>query len=58
MQRAPYETANHEPAAVISVRGEATLLVDPEVADLTVVISAHARDRREAHAAGFATREA
>ncbi len=34
--------------AVISVRGEATLLVDPEVADLTVVINAHARDRREA----------
>jgi uncharacterized protein len=34
--------------AVISVRGEATLLVDPEVADLTVVVSAQARDRREA----------
>lgn len=35
-------------AAVISVRGEATLTVDPEVADLTVVVTAHARDRREA----------
>lgn len=35
-------------SAVISVRGEATLLVDPEVADLTVVVSAQARDRREA----------
>jgi uncharacterized protein YggE len=34
--------------AVISVRGEATLLVDPEVADLTVIVTAHARDRREA----------
>src|SRR5258708_7973415 len=34
--------------AVISVRGEATLLVDPEVADLTVVVTAQARDRREA----------
>jgi len=36
------------PPAVISVRGEATLLVDPEVVDLTVVVTAHARDRREA----------
>lgn len=35
-------------SAVISVRGEATLLVDPEVADLTVAITAQARDRREA----------
>ncbi|MBS2964370.1 SIMPL domain-containing protein [Actinocrinis puniceicyclus] len=35
-------------AAVISVRGEATMLVDPEVADLTVSVTAHARDRREA----------
>ncbi|MGH6656468.1 MAG: SIMPL domain-containing protein [Actinocrinis sp.] len=34
--------------AIISVRGEATLLVDPEVADLTIVVVAHARDRREA----------
>lgn len=34
--------------AVISVRGEATLLVDPEVADLTVVVTAQSRDRREA----------
>lgn len=34
--------------AVISVRGEATMLVDPEVAELTVVVTAHARDRREA----------
>jgi uncharacterized protein YggE len=34
--------------AVISVRGEATLVVDPEVADLTVVVTAQARDRREA----------
>ncbi|HZP54400.1 SIMPL domain-containing protein [Actinocrinis sp.] len=33
---------------MISVRGEATLLVDPEVADLTAVIIAQARDRREA----------
>ena len=36
------------PSAVISVRGEAMLLVDPEVADLTVVITSQARDRREA----------
>jgi uncharacterized protein YggE len=48
MQRAPYEAASPESTAVISVRGEATLQVDPEVADLTVVITAHARDRREA----------
>lgn len=34
--------------AVISVRGEATMLVDPEVVDVTVVVTAHARDRREA----------
>lgn len=34
--------------AVISVRGEATMLVDPEVVDLTVMVTAHARDRREA----------
>jgi len=51
----PRDSARSEPAAsgsasaaVISVRGEATLLVDPEVADLTVVIIAQARDRREA----------
>jgi len=51
----PHESAPSVPApreaaspAVISVRGEATLLVDPEVADLTVVIIAQARDRREA----------
>ena len=50
MQRAPYEPAHHDSpsAAVISVRGEATLMADPEVADLTVAITAHARDRREA----------
>jgi uncharacterized protein len=34
--------------AVISVRGEALLVVEPEVVDLTVVISAQAKDRREA----------
>ena len=34
--------------AVISVCGEATMLVDPEVVDLTIVVTAHARDRREA----------
>lgn len=47
---APSVSAPREAAspAVISVRGEATLLVDPEVADLTVVIIAQARDRREA----------
>jgi uncharacterized protein YggE len=33
---------------VVSVRGEASLLVDPEVADLTVVVTSQARDRREA----------
>ncbi len=64
MQRASYESSETlraeggQPAvvalppdstpAVISVRGEATLLVDPEVADLTIVVTAHARDRREA----------
>ncbi len=64
MQRASHEPPEHgrpggatmqpgpRPApaqpAVISVRGEATLLVDPEVVDLTVVVTAHARDRREA----------
>lgn len=42
----PREAASR--SAVISVRGEATLMVDPEVADLTVVITAQARDRREA----------
>lgn len=35
-------------AAVISVRGEAAMVVDPEVADLTFVVEAHARERREA----------
>lgn len=34
--------------AIISVRGESTMLVDPEVVDVTVVVTAHARDRREA----------
>ena len=34
--------------AVISVRGEATMVVDPEVVDLAIVVTAHARDRREA----------
>lgn len=34
--------------AVISVRGEATMFVDPEVVDLAIVVTAHARDRREA----------
>lgn len=64
MQRASHEPPEHgrpggatmqpgprpgsAPPAVISVRGEATLLVDPEVVDLTVVVTAHARDRREA----------
>lgn len=49
-QSAPTESAPRESAsaAVISVRGEASLLVDPEVADLTIVIIAQARDRREA----------
>lgn len=49
-ESAPSESAPRESAsaAVISVRGEASLLVDPEVADLTIVIIAQARDRREA----------
>ena len=34
--------------AVISVRGEARLTVTPELADLTVVVTTHAKDRREA----------
>ena len=34
--------------AVISVRGEALLVVEPEVVDLTVVVGTHAKDRREA----------
>lgn len=34
--------------AVISVRGESLLTVEPEVVDLTVVVSTHAKDRREA----------
>jgi len=40
-----------EPAvspAVISVRGEASVTVEPELARLTVVVSAQAKDRREA----------
>jgi uncharacterized protein len=34
--------------AVIGVRGEALLTVEPEVVDLTVVVSTQAKDRREA----------
>jgi uncharacterized protein YggE len=34
--------------AVISVRGEALLTVEPEVVDLTVVVTTQAKDRREA----------
>ena len=34
--------------AVISVRGEALLTVEPEVVDLTVVVATHAKERREA----------
>jgi uncharacterized protein len=34
--------------AVISVQGEALLTVEPEVVDLTVVVSTQAKDRREA----------
>jgi uncharacterized protein len=34
--------------AVVSVRGEALLTVEPELVDLTVVVSAQAKDRREA----------
>ena len=34
--------------AVISVRGEALLTVEPEVVDLTVVVATQAKDRREA----------
>jgi hypothetical protein len=34
--------------ATISVRGEALLTVEPELADLTVVVSTQAKDRREA----------
>ena len=34
--------------AVISVRGEALLTVEPELVDLTVVVSAQAKERREA----------
>lgn len=35
--------------AVISVRGETTLVVDPEVADLYISLFSRARDRREAY---------
>lgn len=34
--------------AVISVRGESLLTVEPELVDLTVVVTTHAKDRREA----------
>jgi uncharacterized protein YggE len=34
--------------AAISVRGEAVLTVEPELADLTVVVTTQAKDRREA----------
>lgn len=43
---APSSTAQN---AVISVRGEATLVVDPEVADLYISLFSRARDRREAY---------
>lgn len=41
-------TGEYPAPPVIAVRGEAELLVDPEVADLTVVVTSQARDRREA----------
>jgi uncharacterized protein YggE len=34
--------------AVISVRGEASLVVEPELVDLTVMVTTQAKDRREA----------
>lgn len=34
--------------AVVSVRGEAELVVDPEVVEFTVAVTSQARDRREA----------
>lgn len=42
-------TENTARNAVISVRGETTLVVDPEVADLYVSLFSRARDRREAY---------
>lgn len=54
----PGETSSHAAAAAalapvgaaatISVRGEALLTVEPELADLTVVVTTQAKDRREA----------
>jgi uncharacterized protein YggE len=36
------------PVPQVTVRGEAVLLADPEIADLTVMVRARARDRRVA----------
>lgn len=46
---APNGAENAAQNAVISVRGETTLVVDPEVADLYVSLFSRARDRREAY---------
>jgi uncharacterized protein len=44
----PDRTADNNRAAVVSVRGEAELVVDPEVVEFTVTVISQARDRREA----------
>jgi len=49
MQDSSAESSNTARNAVISVRGETTLVVDPEVADLYVSLFSRARDRREAY---------
>jgi len=49
MQDPSAASSNPAGTAVISVRGETTLVVDPEVADLYVSLFSRARDRREAY---------
>lgn len=49
MQDPSAESSNTAPNPVISVRGETTLIVDPEVADLYISLFSRARDRREAY---------
>jgi uncharacterized protein YggE len=51
MQDPPAESSDtsRNAPAVISVRGETTLVVDPEVADLYISLFSRARDRREAY---------
>jgi uncharacterized protein YggE len=55
MERPSYDQAKldrpangHAQPPVVSVRGEATMVVDPEVADLRIAVTSQARDRREA----------